>query len=117
MPQIQVKIGSRDYPVYCEDGQEQKLQEIVSLVNQELSEISSASTTIPESRQIVLTCLLLANKVLELKNQQTIPDTSSLPPSDDKVAEKELFEKWSAQYEPVINQMIEKISTLAKMRH
>lgn len=108
MAQVNVKIGSRDYPIYCEEGEQGKLAEIVDYVNKRFSEIATSSPDITESRLVVLTAMTLANEVIELKKKISPDGTAELQDED------ALFANWSQQYEPVIDQMLDSVSHLAK---
>lgn len=109
MPQFIVKIASKEYPISCEDGQEERLEKIVSYVQEKVSQILGNNPTLVESRMMVLTALMLADEVLDLKE-----NNEKLSATRPHELEAESLAKIQAEYEPILDKMIEFISVLVK---
>lgn len=66
---VSITLHGRDYIVACGAGEEKKLAELVKLVDGKLSDVASknATTGASETRLFMLTCLLLADELLETR--------------------------------------------------
>lgn len=62
-----ITLHGREYVVTCDAGEEKKLTEIVKLVDSKISEIAGKSTNATETRLFMLTCLLLADELIETR--------------------------------------------------
>lgn len=63
MPELELKIGGRDYTVACQDGEELHLQTAASALNAEAEIVVNAAGRIPESRMLLMAGLMLADKI------------------------------------------------------
>lgn len=68
MGEINLHIDGRTYPVACDDGQEQRVHELGHYVDQRLKEVADAAAG-SKSQAMMLTTLLLADEVFDLKEQ------------------------------------------------
>jgi cell division protein ZapA len=72
MSQKQVKLPitlyNREYVVNCDAGQEARLRQIVDLVQKEMKAVADNVGNATEPRHLMLTCLSLADKLLEARN-------------------------------------------------
>ena len=64
---VGVTLHGREYIVACDVGEERKLTEIVKLVDAKLDEIAKRGTNASETRLFMLTCLLLADELIETR--------------------------------------------------
>ena len=66
---VGVMLQGREYIVACDAGEERKLAEIVRLVDSKLDEISKrgAGAGASETRLFMLTCLLIADELIETR--------------------------------------------------
>jgi cell division protein ZapA len=62
-----VTIHGHDYTIACGVGEEDKQAELVSYVNKKINEISLTGPNATENRLLMLTCLLLADELVETK--------------------------------------------------
>ncbi len=71
MSQKQVKLSislhNREYVVNCDAGQEDRLHEIVDIVQREMQAVADNVGNMTEPRHLMLTCLSLADKLLEAR--------------------------------------------------
>jgi cell division protein ZapA len=69
MAKITVKLYGREYQVNCGPGEEDRLQELVGFVEGKMQEVAGRAGSTTESRLLMLTCLLLADELLEARRQ------------------------------------------------
>ena len=65
---IAIKLYDREYIVNCGEGEETRLRQIVDIVQKEMEAVAGRVGNATEPRQLMLTCLSLADKLLEKKN-------------------------------------------------
>ncbi len=68
MAQVNVSIKGRDYSIHCEDGQEHRVLELGHYVDSRLQDIASAGAASSENHLLVLTALMLADEVFDLRD-------------------------------------------------
>ena len=67
---VAISLLNKDYAVTCDPGQEYRLQEIARFVNERLEHVASrAPTNATEARLFMLTCLMLADELMETMQQ------------------------------------------------
>ncbi len=64
---VAVKLHGREYIVACTPGEEHRLAEIVRLVDGKLRQVADKGNNVTETRLFMLTCLLLADELLETR--------------------------------------------------
>lgn len=69
MSEITLKINNRGYSLACDPGQEQRLVDLSHYVDSRLRDISAAGAATNESHLLVLTSLVLADEVFELRDE------------------------------------------------
>ena len=67
MAEVMLQIGGHSYQVSCRDGEEPHLQTIASLVDTKTNEARAAVGDMGEVRQLLLTSLLLADELIDLR--------------------------------------------------
>ena len=65
---INVNINDNVYPVTCQSGEENRLIQSSNEVNKAINELSKISSGISETRLLVMTALVLADKLIEKGN-------------------------------------------------
>ena len=68
MAQVNITINARSFGISCEDGQEQRVTELSRYVDSRLKDIAKAGAASSEAHLLVLTTLLLADEVFDLRN-------------------------------------------------
>lgn len=71
MAEVNLIIDGRTYSVGCDDGQEPRLRQLGQYVDQRLRDIANNSGTSNKAQLMVLTSLLLADEVFDLRNNVT----------------------------------------------
>lgn len=67
MAEVSVAINGRNFAIYCEDGQEQRVLDLGNYVDSRLREIAKAGAANNEAHLLVLTTLMLADEVFDLR--------------------------------------------------
>ncbi len=70
MPDLKVLIGGRNYNISCNPGEESAATESASLLNQEAELIQSQLGRLPEDKMLLLSGLLLGDKIRALKHER-----------------------------------------------
>ncbi|NBX73754.1 MAG: cell division protein ZapA [Alphaproteobacteria bacterium] len=69
MPKVAVKLNGKEYPINCPEGQEERLHEIAGLVDHTMRHIAGKGVNMTDLRLAVMTCMTLADQLLELRDQ------------------------------------------------
>lgn len=68
MAEINLQINGRNFGISCDDGQEQRVIDLAYYVDSRLKDISDAGAASNESHLLVLTALMLADEVFDLRD-------------------------------------------------
>ncbi len=68
---VAITLHQQEYIVTCGAGEEKKLGELVKFVDDKLTESVKTGTNVTETRLFMLTCLLLADELLETRKAVT----------------------------------------------
>lgn len=86
MADVRLSIASREYIVTCKDGEEPRLQALGSMVDEMAREAGGPSGGLNESRLLLFSALLLADKLHDSKNG-VAPTVLAKAPDDPEVGE------------------------------
>lgn len=67
MGKVKVTVNDRAYEVACDDGQESHVQELAQFVDKRMSDLIRAVGRIDDSRLLLMTCLLIADELSEIR--------------------------------------------------
>ncbi len=87
MPKLTVTLYGRDYPVSCADGQERRVQELAAYVEQKMLAVANSIGNTTENRLFMLTCMMMADELMEMRDNRDHRRTAS--PSAQALAAKE----------------------------
>ncbi len=65
MPEVNVKIGGRDFLMHCEAGEEPHLQAAAKLLDTEAETLQAQLGRVPENRMLLMAGLMLADRFKE----------------------------------------------------
>lgn len=68
MAEVTVTINGRNYGIACDNGQEQRVIELGNYINERLNSIAAGGAATTESHLLVLTSLVLADEIQELRD-------------------------------------------------
>lgn len=84
MSEVTLKINQRGYSMSCDPGQEERLEALADFVNSRLLDIERSGAAKAENHLLVLTSLVLADEVFELRDEvyalnQALAKKSAVP--------------------------------------
>ncbi len=65
MPQVSVTINGRSYPVACNEGEEQRIQDLARVIDGRVNNFARQVGQAGEGRLLVLAALVLADELAE----------------------------------------------------
>ena len=68
---VEIIVNKNIYKIACEEGQEEHIQNLAKFINNELEKLVSSVGQIGEARLLLMTCLILADK---LKSESSLSD-------------------------------------------
>lgn len=69
MAEVTIYINGRSYDIACDDGQEGRIVDLTAYIDQKLQEISRSGASYNDSHLVVLTALILADELFDLREQ------------------------------------------------
>lgn len=86
MAEITLTINGRNYGIACDDGQERRVMELGRYVDQRLREIARAGAATNESHLLVLTTIILADEIADMKAHggMSLGSTTGVKMTDDE---------------------------------
>lgn len=69
MPQVEIAIGGRTFEVACQDGEEHFLHSAAAMLDAEAAHLSEQIGRMSESRMLLMTGLMLADKTAGLEDK------------------------------------------------
>jgi len=67
MPQVSIQIANRTYELACGEGEEDRVQELASYVDEKVNELRRQMPGAPEVKLVVFAALLLADESREAR--------------------------------------------------
>ena len=74
MAEVKLNINGKIYPILCDDGQEERIQSLAAYINTRLKDITSAGAANNDNHALVLTSLILADEVFDLRENIQLAD-------------------------------------------
>jgi cell division protein ZapA len=86
MAEISITINGRSYGIACDDGQEQRVKQLAAYVDSRLKDIARAGAATNESHLLVLTSIILADEIADMRaaGAQPVPPAVGVSMSDDE---------------------------------
>ena len=84
MAEVRIRINSRDYDIACDDGQEDRVRELGQVIDKTFKDIAKAGAASNEAHLFVLTSLVLADEVYDLRQQ--VRDLQQAVPAQSETA-------------------------------
>ena len=100
MASVKISVNGKTYSIDCGDGQEDRITELATYIDEQLSEIKKGSGAMAEDQLFVITTLILADEIHELMENPSTT-VSDKTPVKGMIAE----EKVSAIIEEVSNRL------------
>lgn len=106
MGEVNITISGRNYGISCQDGQEDRVNELGAYVDQRLKSIAQAGAASNESHLLVLTALMLSDEIFDLK--QNIGSTA------DQLQSAQANQNNEEEVANAIDQLANRIDQIAK---
>jgi cell division protein ZapA len=85
MAELNIQIKGRNYAIACDDGQEGRVAELSQYVDEKLKAIAAAGAGANESHLLVLTAIVMADEIFDLKANSA--NTNAAPLDGLKISE------------------------------
>jgi cell division protein ZapA len=69
MAEVTIYINGRNYNITCDNGQEGRVVDLASYIDQRLQQISRSGAAYNDAHLMVLTALVLADELFDIKEQ------------------------------------------------
>ncbi len=90
MAEISLTINGRIYAIACDDGQERRVTALGRYVDERLKEIARVGAATNEAHLLVLTALVLADEIYDLREDlQGALSSLRMRPAEQRVSEDE----------------------------
>ena len=93
---VEITVNNQIYKISCEEGQEEHIKNLAKFINNELKQLVSSVGQIGEARLLLMTCLIIADK---------LKDESSLSKSLDHDFLLEALQKITHRVETVADKI------------
>ncbi len=69
MAEVNLNINGRNYGIACDAGQEKRVKDLGYYIDQRIKEISRAGAASNDSHLLILTALMLADEIFDLREE------------------------------------------------
>ena len=90
MTELEISIGGRIFSVACDNEEQDKVKEAASLINEEADAIQSQLGRLPESKMLLLSALMVADRLVDIETESKVFKEKSEDLLDLKNKNKEL---------------------------
>ncbi|HPF78010.1 MAG TPA: cell division protein ZapA [Alphaproteobacteria bacterium] len=78
MAEVNISINGRTFGIACDDGQEQRVMDLANFVDSRLREIAAAGAGTNESHLLVLTSIVMADELFDMRDAAANGNRASL---------------------------------------
>ncbi len=89
MAEVNLAINGRNYGIACDDGQEKRVRDLGYYVDQRMKEIARAGAANNDAHLLVLTALMLADEIFDLREENT--ELGSKASETDEIREDDIL--------------------------
>ena len=69
MAQVDVSVNGQSYRIACEDGQEDRLVDLATMVDEKVLDLVNQIGQVGSTRLLVMAALIIADELVDLKNE------------------------------------------------
>jgi len=69
MAQVDIRLNGREYRITCDDGQEERLQELAAYFDRHVTELAAELGQIGDARLMLLSALTVCDELFEAKGR------------------------------------------------
>ena len=96
MTELEISIGGRMFSIACDNEEQEKVKEAASLINDEADAIQSQLGRLPESKMLLLSALMIADRLVDVESESKVFKERSEDLSSIKNKNKELEQQRSS---------------------
>ena len=111
MAHLSVTIHGRNYPIVCDDGQEEHVTRLAAYINKRASEIAETVGQVSEGRLLVMTSLLVADELFEAYDEMERLQVESKNSED--AIRSDTRQSMQAKVAPVVESLAVRIENIA----
>ena len=119
MTELEISIGGRIFSVACDNEEQEKVKEAAALINEEADSIQSQLGRLPESKMLLLSALMIADRLVDAETESKKFKEKSEDLSDLKKKNQELEQHRNAlqsdclKLESLVEKMLDKLERLS----
>ena len=72
MTDLEISIGGRIFSVACDTEEQEKVKEAAALINEEADSIQSQLGRLPESKMLLLSALMIADRLVDVETESKV---------------------------------------------
>ena len=72
MTELEISIGGRIFSVACDNEEQEKVKEAAALINEEADSIQSKLGRLPESKMLLLSALMIADRLVDVETESKV---------------------------------------------
>ena len=72
MTELEISIGGRSFSVACDNEEQEKVRQAAALINEEADAIQTQLGRLPESKMLLLSALMIADRLADLESESTV---------------------------------------------
>ena len=72
MTELEISIGGRIFSVACDNEEQEKVKEAAALINEEADSIQSQLGRLPESKMLLLSALMIADRLVDVETESRL---------------------------------------------
>ena len=119
MTELEISIGGRLFSVACDNEEQEKVKEAAALINEEADSIQSQLGRLPESKMLLLSALMIADRLVDVETESKVFKEKSEDLSDLKNKNQELEQHRNAlqsdyqKLESLVEKMLAKLELVS----
>ena len=119
MTELEISIGGRIFSVACDNEEQEKVKEAAALINEEADTIQSQLGRLPESKMLLLSALMIADRLVDVETESKAYKEKSQDIADLKNENQELEQHRDSlqsdyqKLESLVEKMLAKIETVS----
>ena len=123
MTELEISIGGRTFSVACDNEEQEKVREAAALINEEADAIQSTLGRLPESKMLLLSALMIADRLVDLESESKVFKEKSEDLLEVKNKNKELEQKRNSiegdyqKLEKFVEKMLVKLEHVSTLSH
>ena len=110
MAEVNISMNGRVYEIGCDDGQEDRVMDLASYIDQRLQKIARSGAAYNDAHLMVLTTLVLADELFELREQAGQPAAKAAKTAEAPAAAAAAPAGMDAEDEKALVKMLDKLT-------